>query len=790
MKYNGELDVAFGRTAKSKVWKNTKITWADMVQKLSVEHKTTETFKEYISATKEEQSKIKDVGGYFGGYLRNGRRKPENVVYRQLMTLDIDFAHNDFWELFTMQFENAAVLHATHKHSEESPRYRLVMPLSREATPDEYVAVARKVAGYMDIEIFDNTTFETNRLMFWPSSPKDVDYYFQSQDGPFVDVDEILESYQDWRDSSLWPTSDRKFQEVKTAAKKQEDPENKRGIVGAFCRTYPIREAVNKFLPDVYVSAGEDRYTYTKGTAAAGVVIYDDKFTYSHHGTDPCSGKLCNSFDLVRNHLYGHLDPPNSSTKSFAAMEQLATNDSKVKKVIAKDQLESVQYDFAIEEDITEEDIAWMEDLEIDSKGRYLSTSANINKIFSNDIRLKGRFRYNLFDSKQYIFDSVPWRVIEKPEPVRNVDFSGVRNYVETIYGIAGKLKIEDSLLLEIEKNAYHPVKDYLNSLDWDGESRVDDLLIKYFGAEDSIYTREAMRKMLVGAVGRIFRPGVKFDLVLTLISGEQGTGKSSFFNALGRQWFSDSFSGVSGKEAYEQLQGAWVIEMAELKGLRKAEVEAVKHFITKQEDTFRPAYGRVIETYARQCVFVATTNERDFLRDPTGNRRFLPVDVQPVKLVNNKELMQFLDSPEEVDQVWAEAVKMYEEGETLYLGEDAEFLARKEQREHSVTDERQGLIEDYLNVLLPENWEEKDIFERRDYLTDPLSEKGTQLREFVCVAEIWCECLGKEKTDMDRYKTREINDLLRGLDGWEQSNSTKNFPIYKKQKFYRRNLL
>jgi putative DNA primase/helicase len=141
MKHDGQLDIAVGMSAKSKIWKNKKYQWSELVQRLSEEHKTTETFKEYMAANKDEQSKIKDVGGYVGGYLRNGRRKPENVVHRQLMTLDIDFAHNDFWEDFCLQFDNAAVLHATHKHHETSPRFRLIIPLSREATPDEYVAV-------------------------------------------------------------------------------------------------------------------------------------------------------------------------------------------------------------------------------------------------------------------------------------------------------------------------------------------------------------------------------------------------------------------------------------------------------------------------------------------------------------------------------------------------------------------------------------------------------------------------------------------------------------------------
>lgn len=789
MRYDGSINLALGMSAKSKIWKNKTFQWSELVSKLGEEHKTNETFKEFLAATKDEQSKIKDVGGYVGGYLRNGRRKPENVVHRQLLTLDIDFAHSDFWDDFQLQFDNAAVLHATHKHCETSPRYRLIIPLSREATPDEYVATARQIAGLMGIDLFDNTTFETNRLMFWPSNPKDVDYYFRFQDGPWVDVDEVLDSYSDWTDSSLWPTADRKFQEIKNAASKQEDPELKRGIVGAFCRTYSISETIENFLSDIYTAADiEERYTYLKGTAAAGLITYDDKFAYSHHGTDPCGGKLCNAFDLVRIHKYGHLDEgaqkPGAKPKSYKAMEDLVRNNKAVKKIIATENLQEAKYEFTEELAVEDDDIEWMQDLEVDAKGKYLSTAPNLNMIFANDSRLKRLFRHNDFDGKRYVFGNLPWRRIPKPEAIKNVDYSGVRNYIESIYGVSGNLKIEDSMALEFEKNHYHPVLDYLKNLEWDGVQRVDNLLIEYLGSEDNIYTKEAIRKMLVGAVARIYNPGCKFDLVLTLV-GAQGTGKSTLVNKLGKAWFSDTFLTVQGKEALEQIQGAWLIEMAELSGLRKAEVEAVKHFISKQEDTFRPAYARTPETYLRQCVFFGTTNNKDFLRDPSGNRRFMPIDIDPINATKN--IWKDLDS--EVDQIWAEAVQIYKSGEKLYLSKEAEAIAYDEQKEHSETDERIGLIEGYLDTLLPDNWNEMDKYERRDFLEDPLSGKGEIERDYVCVAEIWCECLGKEKEDMDRYKTREINDILRSLDGWEQSKSTKNFRLYGKQKYYQRKL-
>lgn len=794
------LTIAVGASAKTKIWKNKNFTWTGLVARLSECVKTNETAKEFASATKEDRHTIKDVGGYVGGYLRNGRRNPTNVVYRQLLTLDLDFANMHFWDDFQLTFDCAAVVHSTHSHTATNPRLRLVMPVNREVTADEYVAISRKVAGMLDIELFDNTTFEPNRLMFWPSMPCDVEYYFKAQDGQWLDADAILATYADWRDTSLWPTSQAYIKESNSKAAKQEDPESKKGVVGAFCRTFSITAAIEKYLSEVYISTDlADRYTYTKGSTAAGLIVYDDKFAFSHHGTDPCSGKLCNAFDLVRLHLFGEMDMDNDGgkltgvkAKSFAAMENLARKDPDVKMLIAKERLDDAKDDFNAgigtgeSVELTEADIEWMKDLEVDAKGAYLSTAANLNLIFRNDIRLKSKFLYNEFDNKRYIAPGVPWRNVAEVECIKGVDLSGLRNYIEVIYGISSTNKIADALALEFEKGKFHPIREYLNGLDWDGETRLDNLLIDFLGARDCAYSREAIRKVLVGAVSRIFEPGCKFELVLTLI-GVEGVGKSTIFKKLGRNWFSDSFHTMSGREAFEQLQGAWIIEMAELSGFKKSDTEAIKHFISKQEDTFRPAYGETIETYPRQCVFVATTNEVEFLKGTTGNRRFLPVDCDPTRITLDiwEEMDEYY-----IDQVWAEAMYRYREGEKLYLSHTGRMSAVEEQRKHTLYDHRAGLIENYLSKSLPSTWANLDIDDRRLYISgynDQWDKLEKKPREFVCVAEIWCECLGRHREDMDRYKTRDINEILRGLDGWEATNQVRTFPIYGKQKYFRR---
>lgn len=785
------LDIAIGAGAASKTWKNTRIAWSALLGRLSRPVVTPETYRSFMAMSREDQGRIKDVGGFVGGFLSNGRRDRTSVLYRQVVALDIDFSHANLWWDFSQLFDCTAAIHSTHKSCPDKPRHRLLIPLDREVTPEEYQAVARRIAGDLNIDLFDPSTFEVNRLMFWPTVSCDMEYYFEYQDGPVLCADDVLGRYHDWHDTSQWPTCSGADTAMGAAVRKQEDPEAKKGIVGVFCRAHPIEDAIARFLPDVYEPAGEGRYTYLGGTTAAGLIIYDGKFAYSHHGTDPAGGQLCNAFDLVRIHRFGHLDPDqgrrDTPGKSYRAMEEFAAADPETRRQMGEERFADARYDFAeptaVDTEEGEPDTSWVTQLSANAKGEYESSAANFNTILQNDAHLKDAFRLNTFDNRRYVCRTLPWRKVDRPEPLRDVDYSGVRNYIECVYGITGTQKVDDALALEFERHRYHPITDYIGSLSWDGKPRVDTLLIDYFGADDNTYTRAAIRKTLCAAVARVFEPGVKFDTALILV-GAQGTYKSTFVKKLGRDWFSDTFTTVQGKESFEQIQGAWLVEIAELSGLKKAEVETIKHYISKREDSFRPAYGRVVETYRRQCVFFGTTNNKDFLRDPTGNRRFLPVDVHPARVT--RSVAEDL-TPEEVDQIWAEAYVLYKAGEPLYLSGESDAIAKDEQRRHSEVDERRGIIEEFLDMRYPKGWDDMDLFDRRRWLDDPLSQKGEYLREYVCVAEVWCECLGKDKNDMSRYSTREVNEILRTMEGWEAASSTRNFPIYGKQKYYRR---
>ena len=787
-----KIKIAIGASCSAKKWANKTMKWSEFAEQMSQTKYTEETYAEFISMTKDQQCKVKDVGGFVGGYLEGGSRKKGNVSNRQLVCLDIDFSTNEIWTDFILQYDCAALIHGTHKHCAQHPRHRLIIPLDREVTTEEYQAISRKIAEDLDINLFDQSTFDTNRLMFWPSTPRDMEYYFEYQDGPMLSANRVLKRYNDWRNTSEWPVAKGIDAEILKQGKTQENPLEKEGVVGCFCRTYDIHEAIAKFLNGTYERVDDRRYTYIPGSTAGGMVTYEDMFAFSHHGTDPSGGMLLNAFDLVRVHKFANLDNNDNPRASFYAMEKLALDDAGVRAEIARIKLKEARDAFGLDyidvldakNEEESDDIAWMQELEVDKKGNYTNSATNLKLVFNNDRYLKGAFAYNEFDNKRYVKKSLPWRKVVGCDYVRDCDYAGIRSYIECCYGIVANTKVDDALALEFEKTKFHPIVEYLETLKWDGRKRIDNLLIDYFGAARTAYSQQAIRKMLVGAVARVYEPGTKFDTCLILV-GPQGCYKSTFIRKLGKGWTSDTFVGVSGKESFEQLQGNWLIEIAELSGLRKADVEATKHFLSKVEDNFRPAYARCVETFKRQCVFFGTTNASTFLRDETGNRRFMPVEVRLDKVT--KSVMKDL-TDKVIDQVWAEATALYKEGEVLYLEGEARVEAEIAQKEHVESDERQGVVEEFCNMLLPERWEEWGLFERRQWLENPVAQKNaTETRNYISVIEIWCECFGRPKAELDIKASREIKAILTHMEGWELSPTSKNLPIYGRQRGFRR---
>lgn len=802
-----EIFVASGR--RDKVYKGYEVSFASLVKRLSNTVYTSETYEEYLSMEKCRQDDVKDVGGFVGGRLDGGVRRRDSVLGRKVLTLDVDFGYEGLWDLILMISDYCLFMYTTHKHCPESPRFRLLIPLDREVDAVEYEAVARMVASDIGIDVFDDSTYEPSRLMYFPSTSKNGEFKCELFEYDFLQVDKCLNRYEDYKDRSSWPVSSRVSALKDVKIDKQQNPLEKDGLIGAFCRTYDIHQVIDKYLNEVYEKTKDDnRYTYKLGSSFGGLVIYEDGlFAYSHHSTDPCYFKLCNAYDLVRNHKFKDV----SEEDSYPKMLELLIEDNEVMNNFSKEKLETAKEDFkdfykdtdednktlTYSEDTTkanlnntekldkdnintdtdadidtdnENESSFITKLEVDKKGRYKNTIDNIVIILEEDEIFKNKIGLNEFTHQISIKKDLPWNKVKNKkygDMWTDADDSNLRHYLEKVYNIKSQQAVFDAITVVARKYSFHPIKDYLNSLTWDKKERVEKLFIDYLGAEDNEYTKAVAKKILVAAVSRIFNPGIKFDYMAVFV-GPQGIGKSHLINLLGKDWYSDSINTVQGKEAYEQLQEAWIVEMAELSATKKAESEAVKHFISKREDIYRVAYGRRVEKFPRQCVFFGTTNENEFLKDKTGNRRYWPIKVGVNKIRKSmfKELME-----DEINQIWAEAVHLYRSGEKLILEGNSLKIATENQEKHLDESPKEGMIREYLNMLLPASWDKMDIGARRRYVSGgdfSDFEEGSVKREKVCAMEIWVELFSGDPKLLTPAQAREINDVLRKISGWE----------------------
>lgn len=791
MQYDKSIKIATGTSRKATSWLIQDITWSGFLSRLSQPVRTPEPFTEYKSMPKPKQDDLKDVGGFVGGTLTGSRRKKGNAGERYLITLDADTIELGG----TQRVLNAVAglgcayaVYSTRKHEGAAPRLRILFPLDEACSAEEYEPIARRMASYIGMQIFDPTTFEAVRLMYWPSCSADSEFIFAYEDKPFLSRAGMLGTYMDWHNTMEWPEVPGADKVRARSAKKQGDPLAKTGVVGAFCRCYGIEAAMELFIPGTYEPCVDGRYTYTEGSTIGGVVLYDDgRFIYSHHATDPCSGKLCNAFDMVRLHLYGDADAdalpdtPVHRLPSFSAMCEFAAGLEPVAKLLNKERYEMAVSGFDTPVDTSAEDFDWMAQLKTHQKtGLPLPTVSNVQLIMEHDPQLRGKIYHDDFSDRPMVCARLPWEQFDfdgRHRPWKDEDDAGLRGYMEAHYGIATKDRILDGFAVYALNHRVNYLRDYLLSLRWDGVPRVDTLLTDYFGAEDTPYTREAMRKCLVAAVARLMSPGVKFDQML-IMSGPQGVGKSTFWRFLGMKWYTDSLYTFEGKEAAELLQGFWIVECAELSGMSKSEMSTVKQFISKCEDTYRAAYGRRTGSYPRRCLLVGTTNETEFLKDETGGRRFWPIDL--AKQQARKSV--FRDLPGEVPHIWAEAMHLYQSGESLLLSRDAESQAKDAQEQHRESNSNEGVIMEFLSRKVPVDWYQRDAAGRRMWLDNAFDQQKMDdgqlmYRDRICALEIWDECyLQAGRTRMKKSDAREINAILERLPGWKRAEKVLRF--------------
>ena len=785
MQYDRKITISAGSNRRAITWQAQTMLISELWARLQAPARGTEPLAEYLNMKKAQQDDLKDVGGFMAGTLSGPRRKANNVTGRDIITLDLDNIPAGGTEDVLRRVEALGCgycIYSTRKHSPAAPRLRVLLPLDRTVSADEYEPLARKMADYIGMELMDPTTFEVSRLMYWPSCCSDSQYIYTWKDKPLLSANDLLAQYGDWRDCTSWPQVPGALSLPKLAVK-QGDPEAKTGVVGAFCRTFDIHRAMDELIPGMYepVDNMPGRYTYLGGSTTGGAVLYDNgKFLYSHHATDPCSGRLVNAFDLVRLHRFGDKDDesqpgtPTNRLPSYQAMCELAISNADVAALMSRERYDEAVKDFEGVEPTNEEDPAnWMAKLAVNTQtGLPKATIDNVWIILENDPLLKGKFALNQFAGRGEVLGALPWDNRTARRLWDDNDNQGLYWYMERYHHITGNGKIDGALSLHSTAHAFNEVQDYLKGLKWDGVPRLDTLFVDYLGAMDTPYTRAVTRKAFTAAVARAMAPGTKYDTML-ILSGPQGLGKSTLLDKMSRGWFNDSIRSFEGKEASELLQGVWLVEIAELDAFRRTDIARIKQFLSLRSDRFRAAYGRHVKELPRCCVFFGTTNTSDYLQDRTGNRRFWPVDTgmqPPTKSV-------WTDLPEEVDQLWAEAVVRWQTGEPLFLKGELEEAAKAKQEEHREVSTREGIVLGFLDKQVPEDWQSWPLDRRRMFWSGAVQGDIKLVdRDRVCALEVWCEALDGKQKDIRYSDTTEINSIIEASDEWEKRKSALRF--------------
>ena len=788
-----KYSIAVGNSCEAKFWANEEVTFDELCQRLSNTKYTSETIEQYKHFNKEERNKAKDNGGFVGGKLKGTKRGVSEVLFRSMLTLDLDKAKVGFIDKFTAESKYLSCLYTTHSHTKDEPRCRVIVPLNRDVTPDEYNAIARLFASQFGIEQFDACSFRIAQLMFYPTTPKNGEFIFKKVEGEILNPDEFLADYPMWQDISTLPLMPDELPKNNVQrGRKKKDPTELKGVIGAFCRTYTVQEAIETYLSDVYEPTNKNnRYSLKSADSKGGLIIYDDKYAFSHHATDIACGRELNSFQLVMLHLFG-----SDNNDAVKKMKEVARDDERVRTQLILDNGEfdedEINDDSQSESPIVSKAKPvkdWISKLSIGIDGAIENTSKNLEIILENDKNLQG-FAYNELSNRVEVIGRVPWDRPKDNRFWREADESQLRLYIDKKYIEFKERNFEVAFNSIVDNRRFHPVRDYLDSLPkWDGVKRVEEVFIKFLSADDNDYTRAITKKTFAACVARAYHPGTKFDSI-PVLDGAQGIGKSTLIKYLaGEEFFSDNLSltDMNDKTAAEKIQGNWLIEIGELSGMKKADIEKVKSFVSTTDDKYRASYGRVVESHPRQCVIFATVNGdgRGYLRDITGNRRFWIVKCNQTL----QKRMWDENDKNYRDQFWSEAKEIYESGEELYLEGSLLDIATDYQNEALEQDERVGIVEQYLNRLLPTNWHEMDLYKRRSFLNgdDFICEKGTIQRTGVSNAEIWCECFGKSQSDLKSSDSYQLAAIMKQIGGWERTSSIKKQPIYGRQKIYKK---
>ena len=727
------LDFTTAPRRDSKTWKREFITWTELQEMVKT------------------PAGRKEAGNYLLGLLNGTQRKKTTIASRSAIALDVDHAPDDFIDRLRTLLPSAFIAHTTYSSTIKGPRWRVIIPLSRDLLPDEYTHVVEWLMDLLGRDFFDPGSAEAERYMFRPAARTKADYQYVLEDGDQLDVDQALENFEEDLSTKESPKPNRS----------KRDPYSIDGVVGAFNRAYSISDAIEAFeLP--YTWDGEHRWHLVGARAVSGLSEIGDGLVFSHHVSDPAWGKACSAFDLVRMHKFGELDDgtspqtPVNRLPSHEAMLELASTDERVVRELIGNEFASELDDIA--DGVEEKD--WRTRLALHSKtGVVLDKIKNWDLIVKHDTAFAG-LAFNEITFSIEIQRDMPWRTVHYGGPnFTAADRAELGHYMERQYGLRPAMQMLDGIILaRAYRNRFHPIKDYLDGLEWDGVPRLEECLP---GVVPTDYTRMVARKCLTAAVARAYEPGCKWDHTLVL-QGTQSIGKTFWIDKMARGYMVP-LGRIDNKDTLLALHRSWIALADEGYSLRKADNDVMKEFLTRTEDVFRIPYEKETNVHKRGFVIWSTTNDETFLRNEQGNRRYLPV--QCTEKVDFSLLTDYY-----IDQVWAEAKHHYKAGERLFLDEEETEVSTEQQEKFTEEDVTTGVIVEYLETLVPEDWEQMSPESRQTWRQDQadgLVPPGTERIDQVCSVQLWVEAFGRRLGDQHRADLLQLTGAMKRLPGW-----------------------
>jgi len=749
------LAVATAPKRDSKQWKNEVVSWSEI--------------RDWMG----QPANKKEAGNYvLGRLVADGRRNNKTVEARSALTLDVDHPDGGFLETLETQ-EYLHIWHSTYSSTPDNPRYRIIIPLDREISPAEYEAAARGVMQVLGDDNFDPGSIEYARYMFKPSSQKPTWFVWGEGGAKIAHAEDLI---------ALAPASLAGLPPIRPGRNKR-DPFKIEGLVGQFNRAYQdFDELIAEYdLP--YEKHSEKRWTL-KGAigSAAGVGEVAAGLWYSHHGGDPAHGEACTAFDMVRLHLFGHMDEdvkpttPVNRKPSYTAMVDLASDDDRVKTAVFRDLEEDFQDILGDDPepsttapvDDSEEDVEkprdWRTQLAINRAGNVVDSFDNWKLISENDPDFQA-LTFNEMTSSIEIDRDLSWRAFKPSNRGwMEADLKHMKIMMERRYRLkVAKERIDEMVTLRAFDRAVDPVADYLRRLEgkWDGTARLETCLP---GVKPTDFTRLVARKSLVAAVARAMDPGVKWDHVLVLF-GDEGKGKSYWIDKMSMGWTAD-LGDIRRPDTLLKISRTWIVVSDEGHSLKKADADEQKEFLTRRVDVFRAPYERAPADHPRRCVIWGSTNDDVFLRRQQGNRRFL--------IVHTDGKVDFdLLTPDYVDQVWAEAYHLWQQGEQLWLTDEESALAHQEREYYTEDDSLAGRIEDFLNMRVPNDWATMGRGSRTQFYRDyqdgmiEAEETGSEIK-LTCPVQIWYELMG-EVRNPSKKDLQDIRESMKNVSGWRR---------------------